>query len=160
MCSLLSGYVNKIIISFIDVYKNVKRNAHILNIKPFTNSDYEIIGKSFSKIASSYGMTVQTCFENNNLVEYGFIKGECLSQEVAYKLTHKKYKKWTARRGGKCGCVEMVDIGAYNTCSHFCRYCYANFDEKKVKTNIREHNPNSSLLIGELKEDDIIKERK
>ena len=34
-------------------------------------------------------MTVQTCFEEKNLAEYGFIKDDCLSNELAYKLTGK-----------------------------------------------------------------------
>lgn len=80
---------------------------------------------------------------------------------MAKKLTGKeKFKKWKARTGGKCNCVEMVDIGVYNTCSHFCKYCYANYDEKKVKENIKKHDKNSSLIIGNLEPDDIIKIRK
>ena len=159
MCTLLDGYVNKIIISFLDYYKNVEKNLVFIKPIPFKNEDYKIIGTNFSRIASSHNMTVQTCFEDINLVEYGFIKGECLSKEMAYNLTGKEYAKWKARKGGKCNCVEMVDIGVYNSCMHFCKYCYANYNEKLVKSNMAMHNPNSSLLIGELQSDDIIKER-
>lgn len=105
-------------------------------------------------------MTVQTCFEDRNLVEYGFKKGECISHELAYKLTGKIYKNWIARKEKKCNCVQMVDIGVYNSCKHFCRYCYANYDEREVNYNFLNHDLSSSLLIGKLNEDDIIKVRK
>ena len=105
-------------------------------------------------------MTVQTCFEDRNLVEYGLVKGECLSHELAYKLTGKSYKSWTARKERKCNCVQMVDIGVYNSCKHFCKYCYANYNEKELIKNYKNHNPNSSLLIGELESNDIIKVRR
>ena len=159
LCSLLDGYVKHIIISFIDDYKNVRKNMHVLKIKEFTDNDYEEIGKSFSESAKKYGMRVQTCAENKNLVEYGFINGECLSAMMAYKLTGKIYNKWKARKNIPCNCIESVDIGVYNTCKHLCKYCYANYDETKIDNNIKKHNPNSSLLIGELDYDDIIKER-
>lgn len=160
LCSLLNGYVNKIIVSFIDDYKNVRKNEKILNFREFAEKDYEIIGKNFSRIAKENNMTVQTCFENRNLVEYGFIKGECLSHELAYKLTGKKYKTWKARKGANCNCVEMVDIGVYNSCKHFCKYCYANYDEKQVNNNFNSHFKDSSLLVGRIEKDDLIKERK
>ena len=161
MCKQLEGYITHIIISFLDDYKNVRKNLKILNPKVLTREDYKKIGENFAKVAKEQHMTVQTCFEEENLVEYGFIKEECLGIELAKKLTGKeKFKKWKARTGGKCNCVEMVDIGVYNTCSHFCKYCYANYDEKKVKENIKKHDITSSLIIGNLEPDDIIKVRK
>lgn len=159
LCGLLDGYVNKFIVSFIDDYKNVRKNEKTLKYRTFSETDYKILGEGFSKIAKAHNMTVQTCFEDRSLIEYGFIKGECLSHELAFKLTGKTYKNWTARKEKKCQCVQMVDIGVYNSCRHFCKYCYANFDEKQVISNYKKHNPNSSLLIGELEPDDIIKER-
>ena len=92
-------------------------------------------------------------------MEYGFVQGECLSHELAYRLTGKKYPDWTARKEGKCQCVRMIDIGVYNSCSHFCKYCYANYDERKVKNHIQKHIPSSSLLVGKLEDDDVIKVR-
>lgn len=160
MCSLLDGYVNKIIVSFIDDYKNVRNNEKTICYRAFTEEDYKAIGTYFSKSARNHNMTVQTCFEDRNLVEYGFVKGECSSHELAYKITGKTYKNWTARKKQKCNCVQMVDIGDYNSCKHFCKYCYANYDEKKVNDNFNNHDPNSSVLIGTIQDDNIIKIRK
>lgn len=160
MCKLLNGYVKHIIISFVDNYKNVNINKNILNIKKLDSEDYKEIGLSFSKSAKKNGMTVQTCSEENNLSEYGFIKRDCIDFNLAFKLTGKtKLKKWNSRNNKYCNCVNMVDIGIYNSCKHFCKYCYANYDENKVKDNYLMHNPASSLLIGELNEDDVIKIR-
>lgn len=148
MCEHLNGYINTIIISFIDPYKNVIKNQNILRIKPFTKEDYKTIGIEFSKIAKENKMTVQTCFEEENLVEYGFKKGVCFSLDLAFKLTGKtNFKKGQVRGKNKCECVKTVDIGAYNSCPHFCKYCYANYDEKMVKRNYLNHDKTSSFLI-------------
>jgi len=157
LCSLLDGYVNHIIVSFIDYYKNVRNNMRYLKLRDFNESDYEQIAINFVKSASKHNITVQTCCEEHNLIEYGFIKQDCLSHELVYKLTGQtKFKKWKER---PCNCIEMVDIGVYNCCNHFCRYCYANFDEKQVIANIKKHNDNSSMLIGNISNNDNIKIR-
>ena len=160
LCKNLNGYVNKIIVSFMDEYKNVRINKDILKYRTFTREDYKKIGEAFSKSAMDNGMSVQTCFEDNDLTEYGFVKGECLSHELAYILTGKKFKSINVRKEKKCECVQMVDIGDYNSCMHMCKYCYANYDEKAVSSNFERHDDNSSLLIGSVQSDDVIKVRK
>lgn len=160
LCKNLNGYVNKIIVSFMDEYKNVRSNKNILKYRAFTREDYKKIGEAFSKSAYDNGMSVQTCFEDEDLTEYGFVKGECLSHELAYILTGKKFKSSNVRKEKKCECVQMVDIGDYNSCMHMCKYCYANYDEKAVSSNFERHDDNSSLLIGSIQRDDVIKVRK
>ena len=160
LCKNLNGYVNKVIVSFMDEYKNVRSNKNILKYRAFTREDYKKIGEAFSKIAMDNGMSVQTCFEDNDLTQYGFVKGECLSHELAYILTGKKFKSSNVRKEKKCECVQMVDIGDYNSCMHMCKYCYANYDEKAVSSNFKMHDDNSSLLIGSIQSDDVIKVRK
>ena len=160
LCKNLNGYVNKIIVSFMDEYKNVRSNKNILKYRTFTREDYKKIGEAFSKSAMDNGMSVQTCFEDNDLTEYGFVKGECLSHELAYILTGKKFKSSNVRKEKKCQCVQMVDIGDYNSCMHMCKYCYANYDEKMVSSKFKRNDDNSSLLIGTIQNDDVIKVRK
>lgn len=161
ICNLLDGYIEHIIISFVDNYKNVQKNMKVLKIKELTEDDYKIIGENFYRSAKNHHMTVQTCSEENTLVEYGFLKRDCIDRNLAFRLTGKaRFKKWSGRNNKYCNCVEMVDIGCYNMCNHLCKYCYANYDEGKIKENMKNHNPNSSLLMGSLKNDDIIKVRK
>ena len=159
MCKLLKGYVKKVVVSFLDDYKNVRYNMRYLRLRAFTEEDYKQIGLNFSRSALENGMSVQTCFEERNLVNYGFTRGECLSLSLAEKITGKKPKKWKARGKKGCNCAEMVDVGVYNTCKHFCKYCYANYDEKMVNDNTLRYDVNSSLLIGRIDIDDVIKPR-
>lgn len=159
ICKVLKGYVKKVVVSFLDDYKNVRYNMRYLRLRAFTEEDYKQIGLNFSRSAWENGMSVQTCFEERNLVNYGFTRGECLSLSLAEKITGKKPKKWKARGKKGCNCAEMVDVGVYNTCKHFCKYCYANYDEKMVNANTLRHDVNSSLLIGQIGADDVIKPR-
>lgn len=160
VCSLLDGYVEKIIVSFLDMYKNVEHNRKILDPLPFTEEDYKGIGESFSASARNHRMTVETCYEKRNLTEYGFEAGECLSLQTAYLLTGKTFPEFKGRKGEGCHCAETCDIGAYNSCMHLCKYCYANYAEDEVRKNLLAHDEHSSLILGHLQEGDIIKVRK
>lgn len=46
-----------------------------------------------------------------------------------------------------CGCMISKDIGMYNTCRHFCVYCYANTSKEAVLKNKERHSDDSESLI-------------
>ena len=56
----------------------------------------------------------------------------------------------------ECACLLGADIGAYNTCLHLCRYCYANYDADTVNANYARHDPTSPFLIGNRMPDDRV----
>ena len=55
-----------------------------------------------------------------------------------------------------CHCIETRDIGAYDTCLNGCKYCYANQNPRKAFENRHLHDPDSPLLLGRLKPDDVV----
>ena len=116
------------------------------------------LAKHFFKTAEQYNMKVQTCAEEVDLTEFGVENLPCMSEETAYFLT-KKMKKWKKGQRDECECISTVDLGAYNCCSHGCRYCYANYDEKQIHLNMKKHDPESSLICGHLHEEDEIRIR-
>ena len=46
-----------------------------------------------------------------------------------------------------CGCMVSKDIGMYDTCQHFCVYCYANTSRECVQKNALRHSDESESLI-------------
>ena len=62
------------------------------------------------------------------------------------------------QRNGDCACLLGVDIGAYDTCGHFCKYCYANANAALVKENMKRHNPESPFLTGGYMPGDVVHE--
>ena len=60
----------------------------------------------------------------------------------------------------ECTCYLTGDIGAYNTCGHLCRYCYANAEKETVLRNMNLHDPASLFLIGNSQPGDVIHQAK
>ena len=157
----LASYTQKCTISFLDMYVKTERNVAGLNIQPWTLELQDAMAKSLAEIAHSYGLELETCAEGIELEKYGIKHAHCIDGELFAKLLGCPLKVGKDKNQRKeCGCVDSVDIGAYNTCRNGCRYCYANFNAKMVQNNQQRHNPLSPLLLGELQPDDKVTERK
>ena len=157
MCAYLKGYTDHVIISFIDLYEKTKRNFP--EVKEVSYEDQCDICDKFVRIAKKYGISIRMCMEDPSLERYGVDVSGCLSRKVledAFGLSLNVKDASYTREG--CRCLLGNDIGAYNSCMHLCRYCYANHDEKLVIGNHRKHDPKSPLLIGDLEPDDEIRE--
>ena len=102
-------------------------------------------------------MTVRPCAEGDELVAFGADCSGCMKISDYENAIGKKLivpKKKGAR--AECACYLSCDIGAYNTCRHLCRYCYANAEPEKVLEQSSLHDPQSPFLIGNYRASDII----
>lgn len=125
-----------------------------------TGEDIVSLASFMGPEAERHGMTIRTCSEAGDLSGFHIQKGKCIDDQLIAGLLGRllAVRKDPAQRE-ECGCVKSVDIGAYNTCSHFCRYCYANFSPAQVEANRRMHDPESPLLCGRLTGEERITER-
>lgn len=155
MARTLEGYTHTAVISFIDLYEKTRKNFP--EVQGVPDDEKLRLGKAFVEIASRYGMTVRPCAEGTDLARFGADCSGCMTVAMYEKALHKNLivpRFAPARK--ECACYLGCDIGAYNTCGHLCRYCYANYDAATVRHNMKLHDPESPLLIGHLLPDDEV----
>ncbi len=155
IAAALSGYTKTAVISFIDLYPKVRRNFPEAREVP--KEQRLKLGREFIRIASVYGMTVRPCAEGDELAAYGADCSGCMKISD-YEKAIGRHLNAPKRKGARaeCACYLSCDIGAYNTCKHLCRYCYANAEPSKVLAQSRLHDPRSPFLIGSYRDDDVI----
>ena len=153
----LKGYTKTAVISFIDLYPKVRKNFP--EVREVLREDRLVLGKEIIKIASECGMIVKPCAEGDELAVYGADCSGCMKisdYEMAIGKRLIAPKKKGAR--AECACYLSCDIGAYNTCLHLCKYCYANAEPAVIYAQNKLHDPSSPFLIGNYMDGDKIHE--
>ncbi len=158
----LSGYTERCVISFLDLYKKTERNLRPIG-KTLMSEDVMLrLAELISPIAAEYGLFLETCSEKIDLLTpFGIRHGKCIDPSLISQIIGQELDVGKdPNQRLECGCVSSIDIGTYNSCTHGCIYCYANFSQKVVEDQVGLHNPKSPLLIGELGPEDKVIERK
>ena len=157
MCAVLEGATDTCVISFIDLYDKVKRNFP--EARTVGREDRLRLGREMCAIAARHGIRLQSCCEGDELAPYGVDCSGCMTISTYEKALGCRLlvpKQPRTSRG--CLCHLSADIGAYNTCGHGCRYCYANNNEESVRRAMSEHDPHSPLLVGQVQPGDVIRD--
>ena len=155
MAAVLAGHTHTCVIRFIDLYETVQRNSpHVQGV----SRTYRLtLGKAFVEIGRQYGLTIRPCAEGDELAPYGADCSGCITQQIFETALHRRLHLPPGKNSRKeCACFMTADIGAYNTCGHLCRYCYANYSKELVMQNMRQHDPQSPFLIGHSLPGDVI----
>lgn len=157
----LQGYTRQCTVSFVSLYAKCRRNlAGIDLLEPGDRIKREL-AHQLTKQAGCCGIRLVACCDPFLTNDCSIEQGHCIdaAQLGAILGCTLKGKPDPGQRPG-CGCTLSIDIGAYDSCAHGCRYCYANTGRQAVVRNMAAHDPKSPLLIGHLQGDEIIHDRK
>lgn len=156
LCEKLSPYTKSVTISFVDLYAKLKTPR----ISEITADEMEELAVFISAATKSWGLEPKACCEKTDLTKYGIASASCIDKAVLEKVCAcpLDISRDMNQRGG-CGCMESIDIGAYNTCPNGCVYCYANDSAATTERRYKAHNPDSALLVGTAMTGEKITER-
>ena len=148
----LEGATRRCYLSFIDPYGKTQRNLtrvdrefHLGLRRPDVTEQRELLAQ-LAPIADARGMTLHACCDDP-VPDLGVQKAHCIDSDVIRHLRPDAFRKLKAAPSRKgCGCVEAVDIGAYDTCTFGCIYCYATNSRKAALARRSRHDPMDTIL--------------
>lgn len=155
----LAGSTRRCILSYLTMYNKCRRNLDSVGLVEISPAGKRSLALEIESIASGYDIQLYGC-SCPELTEAGIPAGKCVDDSLISQITGQEFtgKKDRSQREA-CGCVESVDIGAYDTCVHHCLYCYANANSRTAQERHSSHDPGSALLHGRMSKEDRISER-
>lgn len=155
LASRISPYVSRCVFSFVEMF--IKISQRIPDIVPLTRESKRTLAMGLAKIAQKHHLPLQICCSEADYGEFGIKREGCVTLEALGAANDCSFRH-LPHKGNKAGCLcfESRDIGWYDSCPSECKYCNANRGIESVKENVMKHDPSSPLLIGGVRENDVI----
>lgn len=154
LADALRGATRRVIISFVDYYVKTRKNmaGYLKQDGPAVEHPerepwYGRFLTSLAAICDQYDLEVQSCAETSPMEDFGIRSGKCIDDEyLRQNLGVEVPGRKDPGQRGACHCVKSVDIGAYDTCVHGCRYCYATRNHRLALDRYHEVDPDAPSL--------------
>ncbi|MBI5507835.1 MAG: DUF1848 domain-containing protein [Deltaproteobacteria bacterium] len=155
IASGLEGAVRRVVVSTVEPYrKTVRRVGARLEWGKDLYQDGALnpaVGELLLRlvtIARAHGIDLEACAPATELTALRIRKTKCIDDALLAALFGGAWPH-TKDRGQRaaCACIPSKDIGAVDTCTFGCAYCYATRSDPLAHARRRTHDPNSDRLI-------------
>lgn len=152
LAAALAGATDEVALSFAEPYAKTRSNmAAAARTHGFTWRVPEIAEKralvaQLGAIAGAHGMRLTLCTQPD-LATDAAPAARCVDAD---RLSDVAGRPIAAREKGNrpgCLCAESRDIGAYDSCTQGCVYCYAVRANAAARAHRRRHDPDAEMLI-------------
>ncbi|ARM31476.1 DUF1848 domain-containing protein [Prosthecochloris sp. HL-130-GSB] len=145
LASRLAEGTDTVIITFLQVYRHLHTALDQESIRAPMPGEWLQLAVDFREIAQRYGIGVKSCGlrPGADLFE----QGTCIDHRMLRKLFGLELP--AGKDPGQpevCLCIKSTDIGAYESCQHGCRYCYATRDFSRARRFFAKHDTLADML--------------
>ncbi|HAA92184.1 MAG TPA: DNA repair photolyase [Rhodospirillaceae bacterium] len=147
----MAGAVDEVVVSFAHIYRKTKRNLdqaaefHEFHWIDPDGIEKEALLENLRDIADLNGIRLTICAQKEYLVP-GVDLARCIDAERLSEIAGAPIVAPKQGNRPDCLCHKARDIGAYDSCPHGCRYCYAVNNHTAAKANYRDHQPEFAML--------------
>ena len=148
LAEALRGNTDACIFSFADAYAKLRRTAPEL-VRTLQREEACALASGFAETAQRCGMKLCACAEPFDLRECGVSPARCIDARRIEQILDCPIREMRDKgQRPACGCMQSIDVGAYDTCPHGCRYCYANRSGDCATERFARHDPAAPMLTG------------
>jgi Domain of unknown function (DUF1848) len=153
LCQKLQGFVNEVVVSFVQLYRKTKINFEKhLSQKGIEYYDLEaeqkrdLLQKLF-EISNLHNIRLSICSQPEYVIDQ-VKEARCIDADRISKIAQRQLNIQLRGSRKECGCFESKDIGDYDTCPHGCIYCYAVKNHALALSRFKVHDPMSEFLFA------------